>query len=193
MLRSVFFDTETTGLSPKTDRIVEIAAFDATMNKTFTTLVNPQIPIPKETTAIHNITDEMVKDAPTFVEAGQQFIDFCKDDCVLIAHNGEAFDRFFIEEEFKRHSLINYNWILLDTLKWARKYRNDLPRHSMQYLREIYAIPPNQAHRALDDVIILHKLFSKMIGDLTIEQVISLLYGEKPIKISNYSELLAKS
>jgi len=191
MLRMVYFDTETTGLNPENDRIVEIAAFDATLNKTFSTLVNPQIPIPKELTEIHHINDEMVKDAPTFREAGQQFIEFCQTDCVLIAHNCELFDKPFIAAEFKRHDLSFPNWIYLDTLKWARKYRSDLPKHSMQYLREIYEIPPNQAHRALDDVIILHQLFSKMTGDLSIDQILKLLYNNKLTEKS--SELLAKS
>jgi DNA polymerase-3 subunit epsilon len=186
MLRMVFFDTETTGLSPANDRIVEIAALDATLNKNFSTLINPGISIPKEVTDIHHITDEMVKDSSDFKEAGQQFIDFCGKDCVLIGHNCELFDKPFIEAEFKRNNLMPHEWLLLDTLKWARKYRNDLPRHSMQYLREIYNIPPNQAHRALDDVIILQKLFSKMAGDLTIDQILQLLYRDKPIKLETF-------
>ena len=61
---------------------------------------------------------------------------------------------------------------------WARKYRPDLPKHPLQYLREIYGIEANQAHRALDDVIVLHKLFSLMIEDLPIEEVYRLLYQD---------------
>jgi len=50
-----------------------------------------------------------------------------------------------------------------------------LPRHSLQSLREVYKIEANQAHRALDDVIVLHKVFSLMIDDLDLSTVMSLL------------------
>ena len=62
----IAIDLETTGLSPLVDRIIEIAAMKITPEETtvFQTLINPQIPIPPHTTAIHKITDEMVKDSP---------------------------------------------------------------------------------------------------------------------------------
>ena len=63
----------------------------------------------------------------------------------------------------------------MDSLKWARKYRPDLPRHSLQFLREIYKIAENKAHRALDDVIVLHQVFTCMTDDLDIETIIKLL------------------
>jgi DNA polymerase III subunit epsilon len=66
-------------------------------------------------------------------------------------------------------------WHYIDTLKWARKYRYDLPRHTLQSLREVYGIAANQAHRALDDVQVLYQVFSQMIDDLPIEQILNLL------------------
>jgi DNA polymerase-3 subunit epsilon len=66
-------------------------------------------------------------------------------------------------------------WTFIDSLKWSRKYRNDLPRHSLQHLREVYGIAANQAHRALDDCIVLHQVFSRMIDDLEMRTVLSLL------------------
>ncbi|MGE5196029.1 MAG: putative quorum-sensing-regulated virulence factor, partial [Anaerolineae bacterium] len=92
-----------------------------------------------------------------------------------IAHNNDSFDQPFLESEFKRSDLPFPNWPFLDSLKWARKYRADLPRHSLQFLREVYEIPANQAHRALDDVIVLHRIFSVMIDDLPIETALELL------------------
>jgi len=175
--RPIYYDTETTGVKPKEDRIIEIAAFDPVNNKTFCEFVNPQMPIPKESSQITGITDEMVKDAKSFAEIGKDFFDFCKGEVVLIAHNNDRFDKYFLIEESKRNSLILPNFPYIDTLLWARKYRNDLPRHSLQYLREIYGIEQNNAHRALDDVDVLYKVFSLMIEDLTMEQVIDLLYN----------------
>ncbi len=179
--RPIYYDTETTGVKPAKDRIIEIAAYDPFLERTFVEFVNPGMAIPTEATAIHNITDEMVKEAASFDVVGQKFIDFCQGDVVLIAHNNDAFDRLFLAEEFKRHSLPMPNWSFIDTLKWARKYRADLPRHSLQHLREVFSIPANNAHRALDDVKILYRVFSNLIDDLPMEKVIELLNQGPPL------------
>lgn len=176
--KAIYYDTETTGLKPDKDRIVEIAAYDPIEDRSFVTLVNPMMPIPEESTRVTGITDEMVKEAPTFAQAGQDFIDFCKGDVILIAHNGDSFDKLFLINECKRENLTYPNFPHIDSLKWARKYRPDLPKHPLQYLREVYQIEANNAHRALDDVIILHKIFSTMIGDLPLEEVYLLLYQQ---------------
>lgn len=171
--RPIFFDLETTGTRPDVDRIIEIAAFDPVRNQSFQRLVHPGISIPREASAINQITDDMVADAPSFAKAGAEFIDFCSGNVYLVAHNGEQFDLPFLRAECKRHKLsLPRGWGLIDTLKWARKYRKDLPRHSLQYLREHFGIPPNHAHRALDDVLILYRVFSILTDDLTIEEVV---------------------
>jgi DNA polymerase-3 subunit epsilon len=174
-LRPIFYDTETTGIRPDRDRVIEIAAYDPTQNRTFEMLVNPGLPIPPEATAIHKITNEMVSQAPAFDVIGSMFVEFCGEDVVLIAHNNDSFDLMFLQSEFKRHSITFPSWKFFDTLKWARRYRPDLPRHSLQFLREIYGIEANNAHRALDDVIVLHQVYSGLVGDLHIEHVHDLL------------------
>lgn len=180
--RPIFYDTETTGIRPEKDRIVEIAAFDPVRQRTLESLVNPGFPIPKEATAIHQISDEMVKDAPTFLEISRQFVEFCEGEVVLIAHNNDAFDVHFLRHEFGRHQAQLPPWKFLDSLKWSRRYRPDLPRHSLQFLRETYQIQANKAHRALDDVIILHQVFSLMTDDLSIEQIYHLLNAPRAIQ-----------
>ena len=75
--RPIFFDLETTGRDVESDRIVEIAAFDPTLNRTYQRLVNPGCHIPEVVTGIHGITDEMVKNEPSFAVAGKEFIEFC--------------------------------------------------------------------------------------------------------------------
>lgn len=183
MPRVIFYDTETTGIRFDKDRIIEIAAFDPIEKRSYTQLINPKCPIPIEATNIHNISDEMVKEAPSFEVVGLDFASFCSEEAVLIAHNNDNFDKPFLETEFKRHSLTLPSWRYLDSLKWARKYRPDLPRHSLQHLREAYGIPMNNAHRAFDDVITLYEVFSRMIDDLPIETIFQLL--EKPQKVTN--------
>lgn len=180
--RPIFYDTETTGVKPEKDRIIEIAAYDPKREVTFHTLINPKMPIPKEASSIHNITDEMVINSPTFQKAGVDFATFCSGDVVLIAHNNDAFDLPFIRCEFQRNELIFPDWSYIDSLKFARKYRPDLPRHSLQHLREYHGIPANQAHRALDDVIILHRVFTEMIDDLTIDVVLELMNEKQTLR-----------
>ncbi|MBN1915164.1 MAG: DUF3820 family protein [Parachlamydiales bacterium] len=175
MLRPIYYDTETTGLKPSADKIIELAAYDPLNDQKFCTLINPQIPIPKESQEICHIDDAMVQNAPTFAQIAPDFIAFCQDNAVLIAHNNDAFDKLFLQEEFAAAHISIPSWKYIDTLKWARKYRRDLPKHSLQYLREVYGIEENTAHRALDDVITLYKVFSKMIGDLTMESILELL------------------
>lgn len=177
--RLIYYDTETTGTRSDKDRIIELAAFDPIENRTFVHFINPGSPIPPEATAIHHITDEMVKEAPSFKEVAEMFFAFCPEKSVLIAHNNEAFDKQFLIAESKRAGVALPAFEYLDTLKWARKYRPDLPRHTLQSLREVYGIPSNQAHRALDDVIVLHRVFSSMIDDIPIESVLQLLSRPK--------------
>lgn len=180
-LEAVFFDLETTGRDTAHGRIVEIAAYNATQKTSFERLVNPGIPIPKESSAINGITDEMVREAPSFEVVAKEFMDFCDRPVMLVAHNGELFDLPFLQAEFRRNSLsLPKDWIFVDSLKWARKYRKDLPRHALQYLRKFFGFPENQAHRALDDVMTLYRIFSLLTDDLTPEEIIDRIGGVRP-------------
>ena len=104
-MRPIYYDTETTGLRKEKDAIVEIAAYDPVFGKTFCKFVHPGFPIPAESSSIHGITDEMVKDSPSFKEIGAEFISFCDGNAVLIAHNNEHFDAPFLAAEFEKHGL----------------------------------------------------------------------------------------
>ncbi|OHE78606.1 MAG: DNA polymerase III subunit epsilon [Verrucomicrobia bacterium RIFCSPHIGHO2_12_FULL_41_10] len=182
--KGIYYDTETTGTRPGKDRIVELAAYDPEENRTFCTFINPGCPIPPEATAISGITDEMVKEAPPIEEALQSFVQFCTPDIILIAHNNDTFDRLFLEAEGKRAGLMLPTWDYIDTLKWSRKYRPDLPKHALQFLRETFGVSANQAHRALDDCFVLHEVFRQMIDDLSWEQIHQLLDEKgKPMRM----------
>ena len=181
-MRPIFYDTETTGLKSKVDKIVEIAAYDPELDRSFCEFVNPGVPIPPDASSVHGITQEMVESAPDFGEVGRRFAEFCDGDILLIAHNQDGFDIHFIRAEFGRHDIPMPEWKTLDTLKWARKYRPDLPSHSLQFLREMYGIEANNAHRALDDVMVLYKVYLAMIDDLSTDQVYELLCQQKKIE-----------
>lgn len=193
MKRPIYYDTETTGINAQRDRIIELGAYDPIEKRSFCEFIKPGIPIPKEATAVHHITDEMVKEAGSFEDVGKAFAEFCPENTVLIAHNNDGFDKHFIEAEYERNGLVLPEWEYLDTLKWARRYRPDLPRHSLQHLREAYGITANNAHRALDDVMVLYDVFSRMIDDLSIEKVMELLAVSKNVDRMPFGKHQGKS
>jgi DNA polymerase-3 subunit epsilon len=98
------FDLETTGVNVGTDRIVEICILRANVNGTKdikTMLINPTIPIPAEATAIHHITDDDVKDKPTFAQVAGELNHFLQN-CDLAGFNSNKFDIPLLVEEFLR-------------------------------------------------------------------------------------------
>lgn len=102
-----FIDLETTGVSLSTDRIVEIAIIKLLPDgsrQVKRKLLNPQMPIPKVTSDIHGITDEMVKDAPTFKQVANEVKMFI-DGCDLGGYNSNRFDIPILMEEFLRIGL----------------------------------------------------------------------------------------
>lgn len=99
-----FFDLEATGITIGLDRIVEIAVLKAMPDGTeqiLTKKINPEMPIPLETSLIHGIYDEDIKDAPTFGQAAQEFADFIGD-ADLAGYNSNKFDIPMLLEEFLR-------------------------------------------------------------------------------------------
>lgn len=99
-----FIDIEATGANAATDRIVEIAIIKYLPDGSRTIkrkLLNPQIPIPQIVCDIHGITDEMVKDAPTFKQAAHEIKQFL-DGCDLSCYNAYRLDIPLLIEEFIR-------------------------------------------------------------------------------------------
>ena len=100
----VVFDIESTGVSPRKDRIIELAAIKLMPDgeeipKCW--LMNPGVPIPPETTAIHGISDEIVKNCPTFADKAEEIFEFFRG-CDLSGFNADRFDIPCLEEEFAR-------------------------------------------------------------------------------------------
>lgn len=100
----VFFDLETTGINITRDRIVEISLLKVHPNgkeESKTRRVNPEMPIPPESTAIHGITDEDVKDCPTFKQVAKSLAEMLEG-CDMSGFNSSRFDVPMITEEFLR-------------------------------------------------------------------------------------------
>ncbi|MCA6448809.1 MAG: 3'-5' exonuclease [Chitinophagaceae bacterium] len=99
-----FVDLETTGINISTDRIVEIAIVKISPDgsrQVKRKLINPEMPIPQASSDIHGITDEMVKDAPTFKQAANELKQFIEN-CDLGGYNSNRFDIPMLIEEFLR-------------------------------------------------------------------------------------------
>jgi len=99
-----FIDLETTGVNLATDRIIEIAIVKVLPDGKRSIkrkLINPQIPIPKQSSDLHGITNEMVKDAPAFKEVAQELKQML-DGCDIAGYNSNRFDIPMLVEEFLR-------------------------------------------------------------------------------------------
>ena len=162
------FDVETTGLDPtKGHRVVEIAGVrienGVIMEESaFTSLVNPERPIPWEAKNINNISDEDVANAPTIMTVLPQFLEFAKGS-TLVAHNA-AFDMSFLECEKE------FCWgyielpMCLCTMQLSRSLFPTAFRHSLDVLGERFGMPGVQGrHRALPDVIRTAQILLKML------------------------------
>lgn len=102
-----FIDLETTGVNLSSDRIVEIAIIKVLPNmdrQVKRKLINPEMPIPAASSDIHGITDDMVKDAPTFKQAANEIKQFLEN-CDLGGYNSNRFDIPMLMEEFLRTGL----------------------------------------------------------------------------------------
>ncbi len=100
----VFFDLETTGVNIVSDRIVEISYLKVMPNgreTTKTILINPTIPIPEEASSVHGISDEDVKDCPTFKEVAKEIVNDIEG-CDLAGYNSNRFDIPLLAEELLR-------------------------------------------------------------------------------------------
>lgn len=141
--------------------MVEISAIKVNNHKVvskFTTLVNPECPIPYNASRINGITDDMVKDAPVFKTVLESFLKYIEQ-YVLVGHNIHAFDMKFIYRDCKQFFGKIPENDYIDTLKMARKCLPQLGHHKLTDLADYYGIPTKGAHRALNDCYMNQKVY----------------------------------
>ena len=149
------FDIETTGMSPVYHRIVEIAAIRIDIDgiqSRYQALINPGCDIPAQLTAVHGITDDMIKDADMFSQAGYDFMDF-SEGSTLVAHNAR-FDLSFLQESLVRVGLRPWKGKTMDTIPLIKRAYPGLTSYSLQNLRFTFGLDydAGPAHRAFADV-----------------------------------------
>jgi DNA polymerase III subunit epsilon len=156
-------DIETTGGSPKTEKITEVAIYfhDGTkIVDEWSTLLNPEKAIPYFITGLTGITNEMVANSPRFFEVAKEIVERTEN-CTIVGHN-VAFDYSFIKSEFKRLGF-NYDRETLCTVKLSRKI---IPGHKSYSLGKIctdLGIVINDRHRAAGDALATVKLFELLL------------------------------
>lgn len=160
-------DIETTGLSPSFCGIVEIAALKVLPDGTveaFQTLVNPRCFIPRAVTAIHGITDDMVRGQPTAEGVAPQLLEFVGT-MPLVLHNA-PFDMSFLNPLIKSLGLQWSSPALFDTLPLSRKAFPGLRSYSLENLSRFFDFDAGGHHRALADCRYCAQLFQRILKKL---------------------------
>ena len=193
----VVFDIETTGLSNRSCKIIEIGAVRIKGGEIVDEMdifVDPECPIPEEITRLTSITDEMVKGAPKEEEAVRAFLDFAGDR-MLIAHNA-GFDVGFIRVAAERHQLPFTN-TYLDTVGLSKYVNPELKKHKLNIIAEAYGLGDFHHHRAADDATVLARIFFVMLDRLRSEGIDNFsrmqdAMSEKtdPLKLPTYHAIL---
>ncbi len=190
----IAFDTETTGISHCSDRIIELGAvrfIDGKPCERFETLINPCMPIPWQTSNVNKIFDEMVADAPLIEEKLGEFADFCGD-LPLVAHNA-PFDFKFVKAAVEQHRGKAPKGLVLDSLELARKTLPRMINYKLGTLVAHFNFPTTTFHRATDDAVYCGLLFHELlqmrrkIGEpVSIEDIVKVI-GKAELKFPQFA------
>ncbi len=165
----VVFDLETTGTSAVNDAVIEISAILVQNGRTadeFSTLVNPERPIPYHASKVNHIYDDMVAQAPLFEKALADFDAFIGDR-ILVGHNIHTFDMRFLWRDAEKYWGKTIANDYIDTLPLARQCLPQLSNYKLTDLASYYRISTDGAHRALADCSMNQKIFEKLGEELS--------------------------
>lgn len=163
----VVVDVETTGLDPAAERICEVGALRLVGGKEqarFQSLVQPNHPMGAEARQKHGITDEMLKDAPTFDRIAGELRKFLAGS-VLVAQNAE-FDVGFLNAEFVRAGMTKLAMPALDTILLARKARPGLSSYNLDNLALHFRLRFKERHRSIGDCEVTGGVFWQCVEAL---------------------------
>ena len=163
----VSFDLETTGLDAKTDYVIEFGAVkvvNGVPTERYQQFIKPPVRIPKFIQKLTGITDEMIKDAPTFEEVVDDLYDFLGDH-PLVAHN-IYFDHNFLNTKREAIDGIPLQNKLMDTLSLVRTVRYDMINHKLGTAAEFYGLSKEGAHRADYDADLVADILLILISEM---------------------------
>ena len=207
-----FLDLETTGVNLSTDRIVEIAIVKIMPDHTRQVkrkLLNPEMQIPVASSDIHGITNEMVKDAPTFKQAGNEIKQFLQD-CDLGGYNSNRFDIPILMEEFLRAGmdvdLSNRRMIDVQHIFYSMEPRTLTAAYKFYCQKELV-----NAHSAEADINATIEVFMSQLDHYsqlgnTVDSILSVIgeekivdyarrfsFDEKGVEVFNFGKYKGKS
>ena len=161
------FDTETTGLLPHKDDIVQLGAVRVLNGRivegeTINQLVDPGRPIPPASTRVHRVTDAMVRGKPRIDRVARQFHSFSQD-AVIVAHNA-PFDMAFLHRQ-ARETGVSWDHPILDTVLLSAVLFGASETHTLDALcdRLCVTIPPELRHTALGDARATAEVLVRML------------------------------
>lgn len=158
----IYLDVETTGFSAVKDRITEVAAIRVQSGievQRFASFVKIDEPVPEHITKITGITDNDLKDAPTF-EQLVPILEHIFEGGVIVAHNAK-FDVSFLKAGFIRTGK-QFNYPALCTKLLSDVLCRQLPGHKLQNLIDHYGFSYGERHRAYDDAYVLVQFIDRM-------------------------------
>jgi DNA polymerase-3 subunit epsilon len=162
----VFVDLETTGGNAAYDRITEVGIVrirDGELIEEWSSLVNPERPIPPYIEAFTGISDAMVAGAPRFADIATQ-VRRKLQGAVFVAHNAR-FDYSFLRSEFLKTEM-GFSAKILCTVKLSRRLFPEYIRHNLDAVMERNGLSCSARHRALGDARVLHDLWLKWRRDV---------------------------
>ena len=180
----IAFDTETTGLDPQHDQIIEIAAvkfvvepsgpggqYAAKIVDEWESLAKPTMMIPEGASAVNHITNEMVENEPPISEVLEKFRSFCGQTSILVAHNA-PFDCAFVAAAVRSNGLTpkHFSFSVYDSLKISRNKCGELASHKLSSIARAFrrelnlpAVDASKLHRACYDCEVLAHVFAGLL------------------------------
>lgn len=170
----IFIDLETTGANQLTDRITEIGivCVERGVVECWSTLVNPEMPIPPFIEQLTGISNDMVRDAPLFATLAQD-VAARLDGGLFIAHNAR-FDSGFLRSALQAAGLTLHNDILC-TVKLSRKLYPQHAKHNLDSLISRHGLRTQARHRALADADLLWQFWQTVQAEIAPETLAAAL------------------
>ena len=169
----VIIDFETTGLNPKTDRIIEVGAIKVRNGEivdTYETYVNPLKHITKRVTDINGISDDTVVDAPLENDVLPEIGNFISGE-IIVGYNIN-FDLNFLKAALDRYNVDFVPGITVDVLRLARKHITGVENYKLETVMKVLEPDFVQAHRALRDCCATKKVLDYIKQNKSINELI---------------------
>ena len=158
----IAIDLETTGLNPKTERIIEIGAArveDGIVVQTYSTFVNPERELDARIRELTGICDDDLKDAPVLDTVLPELLAFCGE-LPLLGHH------VIFDFSFLKRAAVNRKYTFehagLDTLKICRHFMPEEEKKNLAAACRYFAVDPGESHRALSDALAAHHLYQEL-------------------------------